>query len=340
MPEKKTVIIESSNTYFGGGYTLLKQLVDKLELRQQYTIVFLEYPEIYKTFQGTKYLHVKFIITNRLSTLLRYFKKRERVLFFCNLPPIRKQEKSVLYFHNPNILRTSFSISNNLSLFLKVKYMMYKLWLKSFYKNVNHVACQTLSVRDQLKKLGAKAILLPFYNEVIPLIEDKRFDFCYVSSFAPHKNHNNLIKAIKILRKEKHFNIAITIDDSEKTQVLIGQIKELNHNYGGQCICNMGRISREQVIKLYSQSRALVFPSFTETFGLPVVEAVQCNLPVLISDRPYAYDLLENPIVFDPENPESIAEQMRLFLDGNYNNTIQRLKTDNKINELIELLIA
>jgi len=191
-----------------------------------------------------------------------------------------------------------------------------------------------------LNKLGAEAILLPFYNEVKPLIEDKKYDFCYVSSFAPHKNHINLIKAVKILLREKHFTIAITIDDSEKTQVLIGQINELNHYYGRQCICNMGRISSEQVIKLYSQSRAFVFPSFTETFGLPVVEAVQCKLPVLISNRPYAHDLLENPILFDPENPESIAEQMRFFLDGEFNDTVQKLKIDNKLSELVELLSA
>jgi len=50
--------------------------------------------------------------------------------------------------------------------------------------------------------------------------------------------------------------------------------------------------------------------------------------------------LLENPILFDPENPESIAEQMRFFLDGEFNDTVQKLKIDNKLSELVELLSA
>lgn len=340
MSRNVTLVLESSNTYFGGGYTLLKQLVDELEIRQKNTIVYLGYPEVYKTLRDENYQFIKIILTNKLYTLLRYFKKRERVLFFCNLPPFRQQQKSILYFHNPNIIVKGSTTNRKESLRNNAKYLLYRLWLGGFHRNVNLIACQTISIRDQLNKIGARAILLPFYNEIKPIIGEKKYDFCFVSSFAPHKNHNNLISAVKILLKERHFTIALTIVDSEKTQVILNEINEVNQQYGKQCICNFGRISKEQVIRLYSQSRALIFPSFAETFGLPVVEAVQCKLPVLISDRPYAYDLFENPILFDPGNPESIADQMRLFLNGNYIDIVQRLKIDNKLNELIELLSA
>lgn len=340
MSNRSVLIIESSNTFFGGGYTLLKQLIDELESRHQVTIVFIGYREVYSELVGHNYIFVRIILTRKAATLLRYLKKRERVLFFCNLPPFRKQKASILYFHNPNILGTSFSINNSISLSLKVKYLIYNLWLRGFHRNVNYIACQTLSIKDQLKKIGTDAILLPFYNIIRPSVEEKKYDFCYVSALAPHKNHKNLIRAIEILIPEYQFTVALTIEETIKNRVVIRKLDEVNSCYGRKCIINLGRIDKEQVIQLYSQSRALIFPSFSETFGLPVVEAAQCKLPILISDRNYAYDLIENPIVFDPENPDSIAKQMRLFLNGKYNNIVQRLKIDNKLVELIDLLSA
>jgi len=128
MPKKETVIIESSNTYFGGGFSLLKQLVDELESRQQLTIVFLGYADVLQTLKRQNYQFIKLIPTNTPETLLRYLRKRERVLFFCNLPPFRKQRQSILYFHNQSIL-TPFSINNQkFSLKRESKNRIYMVW--------------------------------------------------------------------------------------------------------------------------------------------------------------------------------------------------------------------
>ena len=46
-----------------------------------------------------------------------------------------------------------------------------------------------------------------------------------------------------------------------------------------------GWVSRERLIGLYQKARALIYPSFYEGFGLPVLEAMACGCPVITSDR-------------------------------------------------------
>src|SRR5690606_19950600 len=41
----------------------------------------------------------------------------------------------------------------------------------------------------------------------------------------------------------------------------------------------------DSLVQLYLQARALLFPSLLEGFGLPILEAMHCQVPVLTSDR-------------------------------------------------------
>ena len=64
---------------------------------------------------------------------------------------------------------------------------------------------------------------------------------------------------------------------------LIRSIEELNEN-SIITIVNFGTISKEKVCELYAQSKCLIFPSLEESFGLPLIEAVDMGLDVISSD--------------------------------------------------------
>ena len=55
-------------------------------------------------------------------------------------------------------------------------------------------------------------------------------------------------------------------------------------------------------------------PSLVETVGLPLLEAMSLNVPVLAADRPYAHDICEDAAVyFDPLSVEDFARKAHLL---------------------------
>lgn len=91
------MIIEASNTYFGGGYVLLEELLRNLEQQDDETLVYVGYKNVYEALQKKNYQHITFIKTGELQTLFRYLTRRKRTLFFCSLPPFVHNERSVVY---------------------------------------------------------------------------------------------------------------------------------------------------------------------------------------------------------------------------------------------------
>ncbi len=69
---------------------------------------------------------------------------------------------------------------------------------------------------------------------------------------------------------------------------------------------------------LYSAALAFIYPSLEEGFGLPVLEAMQCGVPVATSRSGALEEVVgKSGILFDPVNAESIAEALHdLFVDS------------------------
>jgi glycosyltransferase involved in cell wall biosynthesis len=73
-----------------------------------------------------------------------------------------------------------------------------------------------------------------------------------------------------------------------------------------------GYVSDEDLPALYSAATAFVFPSLYEGFGLPPLEAMACGTPVLCSATSSLPEVVgDAALLFDPEEPEAIAEALR-----------------------------
>lgn len=73
-------------------------------------------------------------------------------------------------------------------------------------------------------------------------------------------------------------------------------------------------------IKYYSNALALVHPSLSEGFGLPLIEAMHFNLPIIASNIPVFNEILGNSYLsFNPINPKSIADKLNEFLHASEN---------------------
>lgn len=75
---------------------------------------------------------------------------------------------------------------------------------------------------------------------------------------------------------------------------------------------------------LYNAASLFLYPSLRESFGLPVLEAMACGVPVITSDIPALREVGGGAAIFvDPENPQEIAAQMNGVLsNANESSTI------------------
>ena len=143
------------------------------------------------------------------------------------------------------------------------------------------------------------------------------------------------MEAVVELSEKYVFTLQMTIEKSEINKELIGRIENINQKYDREVIINWGFVPNHQVAEIYASSVAMIFPSQAETIALPLIEGLQYGLKILSSDLEFTHQVVENPIVFNPENVEDIRQVMENFLNGAYSEVIQKNRIPNKLPELI-----
>jgi glycosyltransferase involved in cell wall biosynthesis len=165
----------------------------------------------------------------------------------------------------------------------------------------------------------------------------KRYDICYVSMATEHKNHVRFFDALGILAN-RGVSVSALVTVRAAKEKLVEQIKQVNA-VGPVKIHNVGEVPTSNVVELYQESRCLVFPSLEESFGLPLIEAAGVGLPVLASDLPYVYEVIQPTMVFDPLSSSSIADCIERFISCGYKVKPAELNVTNSIEKLIEDLV-
>ena len=77
----------------------------------------------------------------------------------------------------------------------------------------------------------------------------------------------------------------------------------------------LGRVSDEELLRLYHQAECFIFPSIYEGFGIPPVEAMACGCPVLAADIPVLREVCADAAdYFNPYDVRSIHEGILAYL--------------------------
>ena len=76
-----------------------------------------------------------------------------------------------------------------------------------------------------------------------------------------------------------------------------------------------GNVNDLELYAWYKGATALIFPSYYEGFGLPIIEAMQFGLPIICSDIPVFREIGKDTLLyFDPSDPMDICKKMTEIL--------------------------
>jgi glycosyltransferase involved in cell wall biosynthesis len=152
--------------------------------------------------------------------------------------------------------------------------------------------------------------------------EGKEYFIC-VGSIHPRKNLINLLKAFSWFKKRQQTNMQLLIAGrlAWRYEQFLEKLDSFKYK---KDVKLLGYISSAELPALVGSAYGLVYPSFFEGFGLPILEAMQSGVPVISSNRGALPEIAANVSLFcDPENPEDIGKKMsQLFIDESLRNSL------------------
>jgi glycosyltransferase involved in cell wall biosynthesis len=133
----------------------------------------------------------------------------------------------------------------------------------------------------------------------------------YVGDRGKYKNFSKVVEALKTLGSNVNDISLVCIGGGDFTKnetQLMGQFKHRCHYYN---------LTDMELVYAYKSAICLVFPSFYEGFGLPILEAMQCGCPVICSNTSSMPEVGGDSVAyFDPTKISDIKGKINMFLDN------------------------
>lgn len=137
--------------------------------------------------------------------------------------------------------------------------------------------------------------------------------FVFVGGIHPRKNLLNLLKAFSIFKKWQKTNMKLLVV-GRKGWLYHDTLEKLKtYKYRDEVIL-LDYLPEEELARIVASAYALVYPSFFEGFGVPIVEAMQCHVPVITSQRSSMLEIGGDAALYaDPDDPKQIASHMQML---------------------------
>lgn len=268
-----------------------------------------------------------------------------------NMPVRRTKAKQVVYLHQSlQFSPVKFSLWSKEQRGYAIRQKFICNVYKKHLKHADKIIVQT----EWMKK--ASKDWIPFDEDKIdvvnPVVEiDEKFlqreysltepIFFYPAGDGQHKNHGLILEACEKLKAQgiENYKVIFTLDIntalySKRMQAWIDE-KQLP-------VTLTGIIKKEEVFDLYAKT-VVLFPSYLETFGLPMLEAKRMKAICFASDMPFSHEILdgyENARFFDIHDADKLAELMKEIIEKKFEyKQVEKAEITGKKKTLIECIL-
>lgn len=312
----KTILVNATGTTTGGGLTILQQFLEGILLNDKQNTYFVFCSTDVVNKYNVKNIHIVNNIYKRkwigriwwdnygIGNWIKQNGITPDLILSLQNTGVRlgKRIKQIIYYHQSLPMynyRWSLIKKNERMLWLYKN--IYPIFVKRhIYKNdiiVVQSAWMKTAFHKMLKiDLNSIIVIKPTLKiEIQERSEEKGeksgayYNIFYPATNLIFKNHEVIYQALDIIAHErkdiiKNIKFYITLDHNKELDY---RIKELE-----PYIVFLGSVQFEKLLDMYLDMDLLVFPSYLETVGLPLVEAAYFGLPVLASDLPYAREAI------------------------------------------------
>jgi len=234
--------------------------------------------------------------------------------------PLNTKTKTLSVIHDLNFEHHPEYLPKNI-------FNYYKKWFPKFTQKANRIVTVSEYSKADISKTyqippskidvvynGANINFKPISAEGKKATQNKYTNgnpyFLFVGTLHPRKNLVNLFKAFDQFKSQTSSNIQLLIVGKKMwwTKEIETAFNQLQHK---ESIIFTGRVNNEDLYSITASAHTLTYVPFFEGFGIPLVEAMSCGIPVItsnITSMPEVVD--EAALLVDPFSIDDISNAM------------------------------
>ncbi len=162
------------------------------------------------------------------------------------------------------------------------------------------------------------------HDEYVPLTVEDREDvkkkyadgceyFVFAGALHPRKNIVNLLKAFVVFKKRQHTNMKLVI--AGRMAWKYEEVEQMRSEMlFKEDVKWVGYMNVDELSRVIGGAYALVYASLFEGFGIPILEALQCDVPAIVSNTSSMPEVAGDAgLLVDPTDVDDIANKMHLL---------------------------
>ena len=292
---RKKLVLNACGVKSLGGVKLFVEAFELLVESGAEVIVLYSEEEFYNELKNQS-------LENELITFIKLTDKRYLHPFLVLITNIKQRKliesyDAVIHFGNFGFKtkNKSLVLLQNVLPFVQqnLKNVLLKYFINRSIKFSEYVIVQLKHMNEFIeKKYKDKIIEIGEIEEVIVDASNKSGKIVFFGSEIPNKNYDFMVKTLKIISQ----NYTITVINPPKN------IKEFN------CVYTE---TQDQTLSVISENEIYIHASEHETVGLPIYEAQNLGLKIIIPKRPYSdYFKYENVFFYEYKNIDSAVQKI------------------------------
>jgi glycosyltransferase involved in cell wall biosynthesis len=268
-----------------------------------------------KRFRAVACSAKEFTFAEQTRLLFQLWRLRPNLVHFgMTQQPVLYFGRTVTTMHDLTTLRFDNPAKNKL--IFTIKQWVYERVIHWVARKSRHIMVPTEYVKDDIAKYtrsNSRKITVTYEGsdqvsataEAVPELVDQPF-IMYVGRPTPHKNLGRLIDAFAIIKQSQPDLKLVLVG---KTDSNYRRMERYVAKRGVPDVIFTGFVEDSQLHWLYENCAAYAFPSLSEGFGLPAVEAMASGAPVAASNATCIPEVLGDAAVyFDPLDVDDMAK--------------------------------